>query len=448
MASEASQVHEVTELLQHLIRNACVNDGKRESGQERRSADLLAAYLEGSGADMELYEPAPGRASLVAKLEGSDPSAPSLTLLGHTDVVPANPDDWQRDPFGGELVDGVVWGRGAIDMLDLTSTMATSFRHLALSGFRPTGNLHYIAVADEEALSTYGARWLCSHKADEIGTDYLITESGGFPMAGSDGYLRLPVITGEKGVFWCVLTVRGTPGHGSQPLRTDNALVKAAEVVRRIDEYRPQAQLHEAWTRFIGGIGLPPEFAEPLLDPARIDEFCEELPMLGLARQAHACTHTTMAPTVVAGGTKINMIPDRIQLEVDIRSLPGWDADDVRDMLDDALDDLADDVEVEFRAEEMATTSPIDTPLWDALRRASREFYPGALTVPYLTVGATDARYARALGAVAYGFGLHSQDIGFEDYGAMFHGVDERVDVESLRLSTGMWTTLARDFLG
>ena len=448
MASESTRVHEATELLQQLIRNACVNDGSRDSGQERRSADLLATYLEDSDADMELYEPAPGRASLVAKIAGSDPDAPSLTLLGHTDVVPANPDDWQRDPFAGELVDGVVWGRGAIDMLDLTATMATAFRHLALSGFRPAGDLTYIAVADEEALSTYGAKWLCKNKADEIGTDYLITESGGFPMTGADGYLRLPVIVGEKGVFWCVLTIRGTPGHGSQPLRTDNALVKAAEVVRRIDEYRPEAQMHDAWTRFVAGLGLPPEMADPLLDPARIDQFCDELPMIGLARQAHACTHTTMAPTIVHGGTKTNVIPDRVQLEVDIRALPGWDAADVRDMLDDALDDLADDVEVEFRSEEEATISPIDTPLWDALRRASQQFYPGALTIPFLTTGATDARYARTLGSVAYGFGLHSQAIDFEHYGAMFHGIDERVDVESLRLSTEMWMALARDFLG
>jgi acetylornithine deacetylase/succinyl-diaminopimelate desuccinylase-like protein len=448
VVSEKARLQEVTELLQQLIRNACVNDGSRESGQERRSADLLATYLEGSGASIELYEPAPGRASLVAKLEGSDPSAPSLTLLGHTDVVPANPDDWRRDPFAGELVDGVVWGRGAIDMLDLTATMATAFRHLATSGFRPRGGLTYIAVADEEALSNYGAKWLCRHKADEIGTDYLITESGGFPMMGSDGYLRLPVITGEKGVFWCTLTVRGTPGHGSQPLRTDNALVKAAEVVRRIDEYRPEAQLHESWTRFIAGLGLPEEVAEPLLDPARIDQFCEELPLLGLARQAHACTHTTMAPTIMHGGTKTNVIPDRVQLDVDIRALPGWDAADVRDMLDDALDDMADDVEVAFRSEEEATTSPIDTPLWDALRRASQQFYPGALMIPFLTTGATDARYARTLGSVAYGFGLHSQSIDFEQYGAMFHGIDERVDLESLRLSTEMWMALARDFLG
>jgi acetylornithine deacetylase/succinyl-diaminopimelate desuccinylase-like protein len=447
MASETSRSAEATDLLQHLIRNRCVNDGTVASGHERRSTDLLRGYLEGSGVDMETFEPEPDRTSLVAKIEGTDPSAPSLTLLGHTDVVPANGDDWTHDPFGGELIDGTVWGRGAIDMLNLTATMATAFRHLGQSGFRPAGDLTYVAVADEEALGTHGAKWLCQHAADDVNSDYVITESGGFPMGGADGTTRLPVIVGEKGVFWCILTVRGTPGHGSQPLRTDNALVKAAELVRRVDAYRPQARLHEAWVRFIEGIGFPPELAEPLLDPEQIDAFLEELPLVGLARQAHACTHTTMAPTILRTGSKINVIPDRVELEIDIRSLPGWDTADVRAMLEEVVGDLADDVDIHFVSEEVATTSPIDTPLWDALERASRLFYPGARTVPFLTAGATDARYHRELGSVAYGFGLHSTAIGFEQYGAMFHGIDERVDVESLHLSTEMWIALAHDFL-
>ena len=448
MDSDTSRAEEATELLQYLIRNRCVNDGTVSSGQEHRSAELIEGYLEGSGVDMETYEPEPGRTSLVARIRGTDPSAPSLALLGHTDVVPATAEDWSHDPFGGELIDGTVWGRGAVDMLNLTATMATGIRHLALSGFRPRGDLTYIAVADEEAFGAIGTKWLCTHAADDVRTDYVITESGGFPMGGADGTPRLPVIVGEKGSYRCVLTVRGTPGHGSQPLRTDNALVKAAELVRRIDEYRPRAELHEAWTRFIDGIGFPPELSGPLLDPDRIDAFCDELPLLGLARQAHAATHTTLAPTVMRAGSAINVIPDRVELEVDVRTLPGWDAADVRAMLEEAAGDLADAVDIHIGSGEAATTSPIDTPLWDALERVSRVFYPGARTVPFLTVGATDARFTRTLGSVSYGFGLHSRAISFEDYGVMFHGVDERVDVESLRLSTEMWMALAQEFLG
>jgi acetylornithine deacetylase/succinyl-diaminopimelate desuccinylase-like protein len=154
-----------------------------------------------------------------------------------------------------------------------------------------------------------------------------------------------------------------------------------------------------------------------------------------------------MAPTIMRAGTKTNVIPDRVELEVDIRALPGWDTADVRAMLDEVVGDLSEDVEIDFRSEQPATTSPIDTPLWDSLQRVSQVFYPGAKTVPFLTAGATDARFYRQLGSVAYGFGLHSRAIGFEDYGLMFHGIDERVDVESLRLSTEMWMALAHDFL-
>jgi acetylornithine deacetylase/succinyl-diaminopimelate desuccinylase-like protein len=154
-----------------------------------------------------------------------------------------------------------------------------------------------------------------------------------------------------------------------------------------------------------------------------------------------------MAPTVMDAGTKVNVIPDRVELTVDIRSLPGWRTADVRAMLDEVIGDLSDDVDIEFQSEDEATTSPIDTPLWDALQRVSQLFYPDARTVPFLTVGATDAKFHRALGSVAYGFGMHSPAIGFEQYGAMFHGIDERVDVESLHMSTEMWMALAVDFL-
>jgi acetylornithine deacetylase/succinyl-diaminopimelate desuccinylase-like protein len=395
---------------------------------------------------MELHEPLPGRTSLVARIDGRDRDAPALALLGHTDVVPANGEDWRHDPFGGELIDGEVWGRGAVDMLNLTASMAVAFGHLADEGFRPDGDLLFIGVADEEALGCHGAGWLTEHVAEEVRCDYLVTEAGGFPMA-SPGGIRLPIITGEKGACWCTMTIRGTPGHASQPLRTDNALVKAAEVVRRLAEHEVPADIHDAWRRFVEGIGLPEDFAGPLLDPDRIDAFCATLPALGLARQAHACTHTTMAPTVMQAGSKVNVIPDRVHLQVDIRTLPGWGLADVEAMVDDALGDLAGDVEVQWETVDVATTSPTDTPLWDALERVARRSYPDARCVPFLTVGATDARFFRRLGTVAYGFGLFSQQLSFEQYSAMFHGIDERVDVASLGLSADLWDGLARQTL-
>lgn len=436
---------EVTDLLQQLIRNACVNDGTPESGQEVRSADLLQTYLEGSGCDLERYEAAPGRTSLVGRIEGSDPEAPTLLLMGHTDVVPVTPSGWSQDPFGGELIDGEVWGRGAVDMLNLTASMATAFKYLARDGFRPKGTLVYLAVADEEANATYGAGHLVEHELDAVQADYVITESGGIPIPSPTG-LKLPVIVGEKGLHGVRIKVSGTPGHGSQPYKTDNALITAAEVVRRIAEHQPATQIHDIWRSFLEGMDYPEELVAPLLDPDQLVGALDFLPV-GMARQFHACTHTTMAPTVVHGGTKINVIPDEVELQVDIRTLPGQTSEDIHAILADALGDLADRVEISVDSDDPSSSSPVDTPLWDSLARLTPNWYKGSALVPFLTVGATDGRFFRRRGVPAYGFGLFSEKLTIEDFGTMFHGHDERVDVDSLRLSTELWDAVARDLL-
>jgi acetylornithine deacetylase/succinyl-diaminopimelate desuccinylase-like protein len=434
---------EVTDLLQQLIRNRCVNDGRIDSGDEVRSVDLLAGYLAGSG-DHETYEPQPGRRSLVARIEGTDPDAPSLLLMGHTDVVPVNEDGWSRDPFSGEVVDGFVWGRGAVDMLNLTASQAVAFRRLADSGFRPRGTLIYLAVADEEALGTWGAHWLLDHERDAVYADYVLTESGGFQIPTPHGP-RLPVLVGEKGTYWTKIRVHGTPGHGSQPYRTDNALVTAAEVVRRIADFRPATQIHDSWRKFVQGMALGAEVTRDLLDPDRFDAAIADLP-LGIARHWHACTHTTFAPTVAHGGTKTNVIPDSVELEVDIRTLPGQTGAEAAAMLREALGDLADAVEIDSN-DDPATGSAIDTPLWDALARTTAELCDDSALVPSLMVGGTDNRFFRRAGAVGYGFGLFSKRLAYEDYTTMFHGNDERVDQESLALSTRLWEAVSRDLL-
>ncbi len=436
----ADPTAEATALLQDLIRNACVNDGRPESGEEIRSADLLTGYLEGAGLELEHFEPQPGRRSVLTKIEGSDPGAPTLLLMGHTDVVPVNPDGWSRDPFGGELIDGMVWGRGAVDMLNLTTTMAVAFRRLADSGFAPRGTLAFLAVADEEALGTWGADWLVEHQLDDVRADYVITESGGFQMPGAHG-TRLPVMVEEKGTYWSKITVHGTPGHASSPFRTDNALVTAAEIVRRIAEFQPPSAFSDTWKRLVEGLGLP----DDLLREEGFVEYIEQLP-LGFSRVAYSCTHTTMAPTVAHGGTKTNVIPDEVELEVDVRTLPGQSGDHARALLLEAIGDLADRVDIESN-DDPATRSPIETPLWDSLGRVSAKLCDASALVPMIMTGGTDNRFFRRAGSVGYGFGLFSKRLAFEDYATMFHGNDERVDQESLRLSTELWLALADDLL-
>jgi len=438
---------EVVELVQHLIRNRCVNDGSAESGEEIRNATLLADFLDGAGIDVARYEPAPGRVSLVARIEGSDPDAPSLCLLGHTDVVPVNAERWTHDPFGGELIDGYVWGRGAIDMFNLTGSMAVAFRNLAASGFKPKGTLIYAAVADEEAMGLYGAEHLTAREADAVRCDYCITEAGGMPMPAASG-VRLPVLVEEKGPMWSRIKVQGTPGHGSMPFGADNAIVTAGEVVRRLAAHRPPARIGDTWRGFVSALGFPEEMSAPLLQSEGFDDVCAMLPP-GLGKLAHACTHTTITPTMVNGGDKVNTIPDTVEIQLDVRVLPGDGAEEIREQVADALGDLMPAVELVVGRDDTATSSPADTPLWEAMGRAASRFYPDSTLVPMLMTGATDARwFRRNLDAASYGFGIYSTKLGLEELSSMGHGDNERVDVESLEMAVELWEALARDFLG
>jgi len=440
---------QTVELLATMIRNACVNDGTPESGQEVRSADTLTAFLSGTGLDVERYEPTPGRVSIVTRIPGRDPKAPKLLLMGHTDVVPVNPDGWVNDPFGGEVIDGEVWGRGAVDMLNITSSMAVAFRQLATSGFRPTGDLIYFAVADEEAGSAHGAQWMADNHPESIRADYVLTENGGL-HSGSPDAPAIGINIGEKGVAWRRLRLTGTPGHGSMPFRTDNALVKAAAVVQRLADYRPPPRFSELWAERVASLGVDDELRAALLDPARIDEVLATMPNRGAASYLHACTHTTFSVNVVDGGPqmKTNVIPDTIELQVDVRTLPGEGADEVQAHLDAALGDLADTVAVEIIMNDPASISRTDNPLWETLQRAVARPFPTARLTPQMIVGFTDARVFRQMGSVAYGAGLFSPELDNGEFSSRFHGHNERVDVESLRLSTELWLDVARDLLG
>jgi acetylornithine deacetylase/succinyl-diaminopimelate desuccinylase-like protein len=370
--------------------------------------------------------------------------------MGHTDVVPVNPKTWSRDPFGGELVNGEVWGRGAVDMLNLTASQAVALRTLAgkPGGWRPRGTLVYLACADEEAGGTLGAGHVVDRHWDSLRADYCLTENGGTVSRGARGdELNVTVHVGEKGVAWRRLRVKGTPGHGSMPYGSNNALVKAAQVVSRLADYRPAPYVDELWRAFVDTLHLEPAVKAALADPARIDESIDSLDPR-LAKLAWSATHTTFSPNVCHGGVKTNVIPDAVDVEVDIRTVPGDNEDEVRRHLDKALGGLADEVEVDKLFSKPASVSPIDTPLWHVLGRVVDAHYPGARLLPRMIVGFTDAPYFRDKGAVAYGFGLFSRTLTAEAMAGRFHGNDERIDVESLTLTTQAWLEVCEQFLG
>jgi acetylornithine deacetylase/succinyl-diaminopimelate desuccinylase-like protein len=436
-----------TELLQSLIRNECVNDGRPESGEEVRNADLLQSYLEGGGLDVARFESRPGRTSIVARIEGSEPDAPALCLMGHTDVVPVNPDGWSRDPFGGELVDGEVWGRGAIDMLNITSSMAVAFRQLASEGFRPKGTLIYFGVADEEAGGHWGAEYMVDNHWDAVGAEYVLTEAGGWSQTRGDGTRSITVNVAEKGLAWRRLRVSGTPGHGSMPYGADNALITAAEVVRRLAAFTTTPNLDDLWSARLDSIDLPDDLRAALSDPSSLEDAIASLPR-EYARVAYSCSHTSISPNVIHGGQKTNTIPDVIDIDVDIRTVPGDTSEVVDRYLADALGDLAERVEVSPLDSPDSTRSPTDNPLWDAVTTCTHAVYPDARVIPGLITGGTDARFFRLKGSVAYGAALFSPDVTMEAFASRFHGNDERVDTRSLGLSTDFWYGVAKQIVG
>lgn len=436
--------HETVDLLQALIRNQCVNDGTSESGQEHRSAVVLRDELDGCNVDVELFETHPGRTSLVARHAGTDPDAPALCLMGHTDVVPVTAEGWERDPFGGEIIDGEVWGRGAVDMLNLTSSMLVAFRDIVRRGRRFAGDIVYFAVADEEAGGTLGAAHLLDHEWDALRCDYVLTEYGGTPTVADDRTMVL-MTNAEKGIGARRIVVRGEPGHGSMPYATDNALVKAAEIVRRISEYDPGARLDEMFADRVNALGLPDDTRAKLLDPGRLADALAELPA-ELARNLHSCCHMTFTPTMLDSGTKSNTVPDRAELIIDARLLPGHTQHDVDTHLRAAIgDDLWPSVTMTplFPDEVMGTSetmwSSTDTPLWRALGDAVSMAHPGAEVVASMVTGATDARFFRGRGIPAYGAGLVSHHLPLGEFLSRFHGNNERIDVTSLELTTKLW---------
>ncbi len=444
---DAVRGNEVADLLGVLIRNGCVSnivDGA-SVGTESANAAVLRTVIEGPGLDVEWYEPVAGRASLVARIDGTDPTAPSLALMGHTDVVPADADDgWTHDPFGGELVDGEVWGRGAVDMLNQTAAMALAMRRLADEGYRPRGDLVFWAVPDEECGGVQGAMSTILNDHDLVRTDYALTEVGGTVRRGNEG-LIVDASVADKGLLPCQITVRGRQAHSSLPYGAANPVVKAAEVIRRLNEWKPAIRLHDTWRRWVLAQGFDADLAQALLDPRRLDDAIELLPP-DLAAHAHACTRCTVVPTIVQGGDKANTIPQTVTLQVSLRPTIGDDVAQITHDVRALLAEVVDPADVVMLGAN-ATVSPSSTPLWDVLADVTRSVHDGAELVPAMLAAWTDASWLRGAGTITYGFGLLSETLTRGEYWSRFHGVDERIDLESLELSTLGWQQVARRFL-
>ncbi|MDH3306271.1 MAG: M20/M25/M40 family metallo-hydrolase [Acidimicrobiia bacterium] len=421
---------DVTDLLSTLIRNACVNDGSPDSGHEFRSVATLEEFF---GMRGTIVEPRPGRQSLVYRVPGSTNGAPALALMSHLDVVPVNAAGWSHDPFGGDIDDGFVWGRGAVDMLNVVAAMAVAFRPY-LDGERALpGDLVFVAVADEENAGTYGAEHLVRDHWNLVACEYLLTEIAYPAIATASG--PMPAITvGEKGPYWQQVTARGTPGHGSQPYATSNALIPLARAVAALAAEPTPVIISDEWKRFVAVLDLPADLKDQLVDPDHVDEAIDALAVLdpNMARYAHACTHLTLTPTVLHSGEKANVIPDLAVASLDIRLLPDQDDVTVTDHLAKTLGGDYEHLEFVTMGEHPANASPVGSVLWESLLDGFAKTDGQREAVPTITPAATDARFWRDRGVTCYGAGSFCDRVSFPDFLTMFHGNNERVSVESL----------------
>ena len=423
----------MTRLLQELIRLDTVNP----PGNETQAAELLREYLAESGVESELFAKVPERANLVARLPGSG-GGPSLLLLSHTDTVVADAAEWQVDPWSGELRDGEIWGRGALDMKGQVAASAVAIASLARDGFRPAGDLVFAACADEEVGQGVGLPWLCEQHPDAVRTDYALNEGAGERMElfGRPFYL---CSSAEKMSSPFRLRVHGRAGHASVPGIADNALVKAAPLIERLAAYRPELQLGPETDAMIQAVaGRPLEAAEALELAREADEAAAELlePLLSL----------TLSPTMISASERRNVIPHVCEVVVDCRLLPGQTQAEVEPVLREVLGDG--DYDFEWIEGRGGTRSPLGGPLWDAVESFVAQIEPQASVLPVPVAGFTDSHWLRdAFGTVAYGF-FPAKAMDPQIAARLIHSADERIAVDDLELAVQCFRHAAVEMAG
>ncbi|WP_431981783.1 M20/M25/M40 family metallo-hydrolase [Streptomyces qinglanensis] len=423
---DAQVFDEVVRATSELIRIDTTNHGAGE-GNERPAAEYVASALADAGIEPRLLEKKSGRTNVVARIEGTDPAAGALLLHGHLDVVPAEPADWTVHPFSGEVRDGVVWGRGAIDMKNADAMALSLARAWARAGVRPPRDIVLAFIADEEDSAEFGSDFLVrDHPELFEGCTEGISESGAFTFHAGPGMRLYPVAAGERGTAWLKLTAHGRAGHGSK-VNHANAVSRLAAAVHRIGEHEWPVRLtptvRAALVRLAELHGLRP--LRPDAPDAEVDALLAELgPAAALVEPV---VRNSANPTVLEAGYKVNVIPGTATARVDGRMLPG--AEEEFHATLDAL--TGPEVDWEFQHREIPLQAPLESPLFAAMGEALEHFDPGAHAVPHCMSGGTDAKQFSRLGIAGYGFTPLKLPEGF-DYQALFHGVDERVPVEAL----------------
>ena len=426
---------EVVDICRELIRFDTTNFGDNQGPGERKAAEYVAGLMAEVGLEPEIFESAPGRASVVARMEGQDPSASALVVHGHLDVVPALREQWSVDPFAAEVKDGMIWGRGAVDMKDMDAMILSVLRNFARTGRKPKRDLIFAFFADEEAGGKYGARYAVDERPELFeGATEAISEVGGFSstIGGKRAYL---LQTAEKGLSWLRLVAHGRAGHGSQ-INTDNAVTRLAAAVARIGQHEWPIELTPTTRQFLDGVT---ELTGVEFDPDNPEIILKELGTV--ARFVGATLQNTSNPTLLSGGYKHNVIPETAEALVDCRTLPGQ-----QEQVFETIRQLAGEgIELSYVNKDVSLEVPFAGNLVDAMVDSLKRHDPEATVLPYTLSGGTDNKSLSQLGITGYGFApLQLPDE--LDFTGMFHGVDERVPLDSLRFGTRVLSDLLQNY--
>ena len=414
---------EVVDILRDLIRIDTSNDGTDAGPGEILAAEYVVDRLREVGYDPELIMTTSGRRAAVAlRIPGRDPDRPALLLHGHLDVVPAIAADWSVPPFAAEVIDGMVWGRGAVDMKDMDAMILSIIRSWAREGDRPPRDIVVLLTPDEEAGGAHGAHWLVDHRPDLFGNvTEAVGEVGGFSLTINEQRRLYLIQTAEKGIAWMRLTATGQAGHGSM-LNPDNAVTRLAEAMARIGHYRFPVSLGPTAQQLLF------DLCEAFDLPRDDDSLEDVLVRIGsIARFIGSGMRNTLNPSMLSAGYKVNVIPEHAIGHVDGRFVPGG-----RDELIATARELAGpDIDIELLNDDVALEVPFEGPSVEAMKAALMAEDPQALAIPYLMSGGTDAKAFSRLGIVGYGFAPLQLPPDL-DFAALFHGIDERVPVSAV----------------
>ena len=440
---------EVTQLLRELIRIDTTNP----PGNETQAATYIAQYLANEGFKTEIIESAPGRGSVITRLKGTG-EKPSLLLLSHLDVVAANPNEWTVDPFAGVIKDGYVYGRGAYDMKCMTAIEIMVIKLLKKNNVKLKGDIVLAATADEEQGGEEGAGYLLQHHREKVWCPYVINEGGGLAIPSKKGYV-FPVQTAEKGILWLKIKAKGTPGHGSTPNMADNAVLRMNKVIDKLGNYKPPTIYVPTLKQFLAEMAkqdpeLEETFSRLLANPRQSEQILDELAKKdkALAEEIRPRTKMTIAPTMIHGGVKENIIPSDCEAVFDCRILPGQSVTETVDLIKGLLKDVGlDKLSFEFIQAHGGSESTSDTPLYSTITSVLKEFEPGCGVTPTLTTGGTDSRFFRENGSICYGFQPMIPDEPNDQLEKRMHGIDERITIENLVYGTSILYETVKRFM-